>query len=106
MPIRPTCYASSGEFPAKEFRETINNHIELEAFTRCGICSRKFHQICVMWHKQLGTPFICQMCNKDNRIQLPPNKFTSESAYRGGRAAAGAASKGPVALNPSDCVFL
>ncbi|CRK94490.1 CLUMA_CG007996, isoform A [Clunio marinus] len=47
-----------------------------EAFVRCKSCSRKFHEICVLFNRFFGQQFICRKCRN---IEIKPNHLRASN---------------------------
>lgn len=60
------------EVPRAWFREDINNHLTFEPLVDCSECGRKMHQVCALWSKELGRPFVCRSCRRSRDSGLFP----------------------------------
>ena len=68
--------------PAKLFSEKINNLLEEEKLIACNDCGRKNHEICVLWHKDIGRPFVCRMCQRDATKKVKEiNPYSAQSEF-------------------------
>ena len=51
-----------------EFQKAKNDHQEPEAMVDCTVCTRRFHNICVLYHERLWPQgYICPTCNSDRK---------------------------------------
>lgn len=64
--------------PKSQFRDATNNEVTYESFVECRQCLHKHHEICVLYHKDVHSEFICSACRKDRHKRLE-NKYTAES---------------------------
>ena len=71
-------YISVGDDPAQtlvellkaDFQQAKNDHQELEAMVDCIVCSRRFHNICVLYHEHIWSEgYVCKKCIRDDKIQ-------------------------------------
>ncbi len=60
------------EVHRNQFKELTNNHVVTEPLVACTECGRKFHQVCVLWSKDLGRPFVCRNCRRAKDVGLFP----------------------------------
>lgn len=72
-----SCSFDNREVPKAAFVEKTNNHIEPEPFVHCSTCGRKFHEICVLWNKCVGRPFVCKQCRGGKDVPLLSATSTS-----------------------------
>lgn len=66
----------SQEVAKKDFVEKTNGEKDPEPFVECAVCGRKNHEICVLWHKDCGRPFVCDKCKKNHKKN--ENQFTAK----------------------------
>ena len=48
--------------PKSQFSEHIFIAEESEHFVKCKLCKKKYHEICVLYHRLSGTTFTCKTC--------------------------------------------
>lgn len=56
--------------------EKVNNSLEYEPLVPCTVCSRRFHEICILWNKAMNKPFVCPNC----RIKPPESSMLTASS--------------------------
>ncbi|KHJ49440.1 hypothetical protein D918_00566 [Trichuris suis] len=57
-----------------------NDQIEYESFVECGMCGRKWHQICALYHEQICSKgFVCSNCSGlSSSVKISENRFTAK----------------------------
>ena len=77
-------YISVGDDPAQtlveiakvEFRQAKNDHQELEAMVDCIVCSRRFHNICVLYNEHIWPEgYVCKTCVNQYNIKRKENRY-------------------------------
>ena len=63
-----------------DFKEMINNEVDEEPLTKCAICHRQFHNICVM-HLDANSidGYICMSCHEKHGTHPRNPKYTAAS---------------------------
>ena len=77
-------YISVGDDPAQtlvellkaDFQQAKNDHQELEAMVDCIVCSRRFHNICVLYHEHIWSEgYVCKQCVGEYNIKRKDNRY-------------------------------
>ncbi|CAF2740739.1 unnamed protein product [Rotaria sp. Silwood2] len=64
------------ELPKTEFQQAKNDHQEQEAFVNCIVCSRRFHNICVLYHEHIWPEgYVCKLCVQQHNIKRKENRY-------------------------------
>ncbi|CAF1267507.1 unnamed protein product, partial [Adineta ricciae] len=64
------------ELPKVEFQQAKNDHQEQEAMTDCIVCSRRFHNICVLYHEHIWPEgYVCKTCVNQYNIKRKENRY-------------------------------
>jgi E1A/CREB-binding protein len=64
------------ELPKCEFHQAKNDLQEQEAMTDCIVCSRRFHNICVLYHEHIWPEgFVCKTCVNQYNIKRKENRY-------------------------------
>ncbi|CAF3707592.1 unnamed protein product [Rotaria sp. Silwood1] len=64
------------ELPKIEFHQAKNDHQEHETMTDCIVCSRRFHNICVLYHEHIWPEgYVCKTCVQQYNIKRKENRY-------------------------------
>ncbi|CAF1106206.1 unnamed protein product [Rotaria sordida] len=64
------------ELPKIEFHQAKNDHQEQELFIDCIVCSRRFHNICVLYHEHIWPEgYICKLCVQQYNVKRKENRY-------------------------------
>ena len=62
--------------PKVEFQPAKNDHQEQEAMVDCIVCSRRFHNICVLYHEHIWPEgYVCRTCVDQYNIKRKENRY-------------------------------
>ncbi len=66
------------ELPKAEFHQAKNDHQEQEAMVDCIVCSRRFHNICVLYHEHIWPEgYVCKTCVNQYNIKRKENRYVA-----------------------------
>ncbi|UJR31544.1 hypothetical protein I4U23_019032 [Adineta vaga] len=64
------------ELPKAEFQQAKNDHQEQEPMIDCIVCSRRFHNICVLYHEHIWPEgYVCKLCVQQYNIKRKENRY-------------------------------
>jgi E1A/CREB-binding protein len=64
------------ELPKSEFQQAKNDHQEPEMMVNCIACSRRFHNICVLYHEHIWPEgYVCKTCVDQYNIKRKHNRY-------------------------------
>ncbi|CAF0772590.1 unnamed protein product [Adineta steineri] len=64
------------ELPKCEFIQAKNDHQEPETVTDCIVCSRRFHNICVLYHEHIWPEgYVCKLCTQQYNVKRKENRY-------------------------------
>ncbi|CAF3278892.1 unnamed protein product [Rotaria socialis] len=66
------------ELPKLEFQQAKNDHQEQEPMVDCIVCSRRFHNICVLYHEHIWPEgYVCKLCVQQYNIKRKDNRYVA-----------------------------
>jgi E1A/CREB-binding protein len=68
------------KLPKAEFHQAKNDHQEQESMVDCIVCSRRFHNICVLYHEHIWSEgYVCKLCVQKYNIKRKDNRYLANN---------------------------